>query len=140
MALIKRLKAKTDARENFILLQDWLHRRIKEIKDAPMYVDGSFWCDHCKRDFEGRGHKEVRRPPVGVFFAYYVGICPCGHFALRYITDKLLDPYYYKSKAVRMMQGQHSDDMLQPWQPRFRQLYPEQYAKLYQQMQGVKVK
>ncbi len=123
-----------------MLLQDWLHRRIKEISEAPMRIDGAFWCDYCELDFEGTGFKEVRRPPVGVFFAYYVAFCPCGQKAMRYITDKLTDPYYYKSKAVKMQQAQHPDDMLQPWEPRFRLVYPKQYEKLYQQLQGVKVK
>lgn len=138
-SLASSLKVKQEARERFYSLQRWLMERRDDVLQAPMYMKGEFWCQKCHRDFDATGHKEVRVPPKGVWFAYYVGICPKGHFALRYITDKLLDPYFYRSLRVKMMQGQYADDMLQPWQPRFRQLYPRQYAKLYLQQQGVEL-
>lgn len=114
--------------------------RRDDILQAPMFIKSDFWCDRCKRDFDATGHKEVRVPPKGVWFGYYVGICPEGHHALRYITDKLLDPFFYKSVRVKVQQGKYADEMLQPWQPRFRQLYPQQYAKLYLNQQGVAIK
>lgn len=141
MNLANKLKVKADARERFYALQKWLFERRDDILAAPMYVQTQFWCDYCEKDFNTTGHKEVRTPSNGtVWFAYYVGICPCGRHGLRYITDRLLDPYFYKSDVVRVQQGQYADEMLQPTQPRFRQLYPQQYAKLYLQEQGVEVK
>lgn len=138
--LKKTIVDKQQARERFMSLQKWLYERRDEILGAPMYVQTDFWCDYCEKDFSTTGHKEVRVPPQGVWFAYYVGICPCGKFAVRYITDKLLDPYFYKSLVLKIQQGQYADEMLQPWQPRFRQVYPEQYRKLYLQEQGIELK
>lgn len=138
--LANKLKVKQEARERFYALQRWLYERRDEILGAPMYIHTDFWCNTCKRDFTSTGYKEVRVPNQGVWFAYYVGICPCGAHALRYITDKLLDPYWYKSKVIKTQQGQYADEMLQPWQPRFKQIYPEQYRKLYLQEQGIALK
>lgn len=138
--LANKLKVKQDARERFMVLQKWLYERRDEILAAPPYIKTDFYCDHCKRDFSGIGNKEVRVPSQGVWFAYYVSICPCKKHAIRYITDKLLDPYWYKSKVIKIQQGQYADEMLQPWQPRFKQIYPEQYRKLYLQEQGIALK
>lgn len=140
MNLQQTVEQKQQARERFMALQKWLHERRDEILAAPPRIFTQFWCDTCLRDFETTGYKETRVPTVGVWFAYYVGICPCGKHAVRYITDKLLDPYWYKSKAVKVQQGQYADEMLQPWQPRFRQIYPLQYARLYLQEQGIELK
>lgn len=136
-SLATSLKVKQEARERFMALQKWLFERRDAILKSPTYVQTEFWCNHCAKDFDATGHKEVRVPPKGVWFAYYVGICPKGHHALRYITDVLTDPYFYKSVRIKIQQGRYADEMLQPWQPRFKQIYPLQYAKLYLQQQGV---
>lgn len=133
------LKAKTEDRERFYALQKWLHERRDDVLQAPSYVMTEFWCNTCKKDFDGSGFKQVRVPPQGAWFAYYVGRCTQGHQALRYITDKLLDPYFRRSKRIKIQQGRYSDEMLQPWQPRFRQIYPQQYAKLYLNEQGIDI-
>ncbi len=135
--LAKKLGVKRDSRERFYALQKWLMERRNDIAAAPTYVQTDFWCDTCHRDFSTTGHKEIRVPKVGVWFAYYVGICPCGAHGIRYITDRLRDPYWYKSKIIKIQQGIYADAILQPWQPRFKQLYPEQYRKLYSQEQGL---
>lgn len=137
MSLRNKIELKQEDRERFVELQKWLFARRDEILAAPPYTDTAFWCDYCERDFEGKGHKEVRVPVGSVWLAYYVGICPCGKHSLRYITDKLKDPYFYKSLTVRVQQRLFPDEMLQPWQPRFKLLYPQQYQKLYLQEQGI---
>lgn len=135
--LANKLGVKRDSRERFYALQKWLMERRNDINSAPKYVTTDFWCDKCQCDFTTTGHKEIRTPKVSVWFAYYVGICPCGAHCLRYITDMLKDPYWYKSKVIKIQQGLYADDMLQPFQPRFKVVYPEQYRKLYSQAQGL---
>lgn len=131
MSLQDKLESKRNLREEFYKLQDWLRSRINEVNQAPWRTETDFWCCTCSRDFQGTGFKIVRQPQGSVWFAYYQGVCPKGHRAIRYITDKNRDPYYYRSLAVKLQQRQYGDELLQPWHPRFRQLYPEQYAKLF---------
>ncbi len=131
MSLHESVERKQTTRERFYALQDFLHARIREIRSAPAFVETDFWCDACKRDVETTGYKQVRFPPVGVYFAYYAGLCPKGHQVIRRITDILDDPFFIHSERVKRQQAQFSDEMLQPWQPRFRQVFPKQYAALY---------
>lgn len=116
---------------------DWLYSRGRDVRQAPPIVQTEFWCESCFKDFEARGVKIVQYPKGSVPFAYYAGMCPCGTFARRRITDKLGDPYFYKSQVIKRQQAQFADDMLPPTHPRFKLLYPMQYAKLYMQEQGI---
>lgn len=118
-------------------LHDWLYGRQEDIKRAPMYAKTEFFCLSCHRDFEGTGVKQVRVPKGSVWFAYYVGICVCGKHAIRRITDKLSDPYFYQSKTIRAQQSRYADAMLSPHHPRFKQFYPQQYSRLFLQEKGI---
>lgn len=141
MADIDKLKrivdSKGEERSRHTKLQEWLYGRANEIKAAAVRTQTDFWCDTCKRDFSGIGHKQVRMPPGSVWFAYYATVCPVGHKALRYITDKLTDPYYVKSARIRREQGLFHDDMLSPAHPRFKLIYPNQYRRLFLKEKGV---
>lgn len=134
MASVKELKAivegKRDAREAYERLHKALEARATEIRESPAHVRIRFWCDECALDFEGEGNKEVRAPKNDIFFAFYRGYCPEGHVAIRRITDRLLDPYFYRSTFVRREQLMHADDMLTPRDPRFKALYPEAWQQI----------
>lgn len=63
-------------------------------------------------------------------YAYYEGMCPAKHLARRHITDKHLDPYYHLSAMIRKQRHDMRDDLLTPADPRFRIVYPRQWAQL----------
>lgn len=108
----------------------WLSERYNEIKNAPEAAPNSFWCDTCLRDYDAFGHKEVRWHKGDVWFAFYRAFCPSGHANVRRITDKLGDPYFFKSRFVKREQSEHADEFLTPSDPRFRQVYPQAWADL----------
>lgn len=128
---------KKEERSRIEAFEAWLYGRQNDIKRAAKYVKTDFWCTTCRRDFEGTGIKQVRVPQGSMWFAYYVGVCPCGRHAIRRITDTLGDPYFYQSTKIRQQQAHYSDDMLAPTHPRFRLLYPTQYSKLFLREQGI---
>lgn len=99
---------------------------IAEAKDLAI-VD--FWCGTCLKDFEAKGQKQVR-DAIGWPVAFYAAHCPLGHIAMRRITDKLNDPYFYESLLMRMQQVDHADDFITPDNPRFAVLYPIQWARI----------
>lgn len=137
--LAKVVERKGEERTREEALADWLYGRGRDVRLAPAKVQTEFWCDACQRDFETTGVKQVQfaHGTGTVPFAYYVGKCPCGSFARRRITDKLDDPYFYKSEVIRKQQAQFSDDLLPPTHPRFKTVYPQQYAKLFMQEKGI---
>lgn len=98
-----------------------------------------FWCDECEKDFETVGEKHIAHGlnlNTGKSYectplrAFYLGRCPQGHVARRFITDKHDDPYYYKSEMLRRQRVDLADAMLQPHDPRFRHVYPAQWKKI----------
>ena len=107
-----------------------LSERAQEIKDAPDSQHMDFYCTTCERDFGAIGFKQVRVPRGSVWFAYYEAQCPNGHTCLRYITDKITDPYFTQSPFIRAQQNQFEDAMLSPDSPRFKLLYPEAHERL----------
>lgn len=80
----------------------------------------SFWCDGCKKDFEAPGHETGNR-----YGKWFVGKCPKGHKAIRYITERHLDPYFRKSRNLREQRVHYRKDLLQPGQKGFAMAYPK---------------
>lgn len=111
-------------------LRQKLTERAQDIKDAPYSQMMDFYCTECHRDFGAIGFKEVRVPKGSVWFAWYEAHCPEGHKNLRYITDKIEDPYFVQSPFVRAQQEEFEDAQIPPWHPRFKVLYPLQHAAL----------
>jgi hypothetical protein len=62
--------------------------------------------------------------------AWYTGYCPNGHRMIRRITDKDSDPYYFMSDILKRQRYDLRDMLLTPDDPRFKELYPEQYKQL----------
>ncbi len=110
--------------------QKWITARFKEVRAAPMHAKTSFYCDECDADFDAIGIKQVRKPEGAVWHAYYLAYCPKRHPSVRYITDRMADPYFYKSFVVKREQARHADDFLTPAHPRFKIVYPKAYADL----------
>lgn len=109
----------------------YLYARSELIKSAPARVKNmAWWCDQCRQDCDGPGFKEIRWPVGDLWFAFYRGFCPKGHMLVRRITDKMTDPYFFKSRVIQREQAEHADEMLTPNDPRFREVYPEQWADL----------
>lgn len=104
--------------------------RMNAIREAKRVDRLAFWCDNCHKDFISIAYKQVRQPKGQLPIAWHVGKCPCGYKALRYITDKGADPYYYKSFYMKLERVKLSNDLVQPGDPRFRILYPAQYRKM----------
>ncbi len=124
------ITANRDSREREQKMRAWLYARQKETAEAKAVVMTSFYCDSCDADFDSRAIKQVRKPTGAVWHAYYEARCPRGHLAVRWITDRLADPYFYKSFIVKREQARHADDFLTPSHPRFKLVYPRAYADL----------
>ena len=105
--------------------------RVNEIRQAPRVTKSDFFCTTCKKDFAGIAFKQVSSIRAMLPTAWFVGKCPEGHTALRRITDKITDPYYNLSLMVAKQRADMALDFIDPTDPRFKELYPEQYRKLH---------
>lgn len=101
-----------------------LGERQKLIDEAPQSLRLEFWCDQCQRDCTGIGYKVVRwHQPSKEKIAYYIGKCPVNHKVVRFITDKLWDPYYVHSRMIQTERRKYAKDLLRPGDPGFDALY-----------------
>lgn len=99
-----------------------------ELALAPRYEVNAYWCTMCLRDYDATGKLLIEghgRNQSGV----YVSECPDGHKNYRYVTDKTNDPYFTRSRRVQADRSRYADDFLNPHDPRFKQLYPEQWKR-----------
>lgn len=130
--LARRIQGNREERQRHEERSKAVEERIGVIADAQHRVPYPFWCEPCNADFEGVAYKEVRENR-GWPLAWYVGFCPKGHKCLRYITDRYKDPYSWQSYLVKVQRAKYADDFMQPSDPRFREKYPEQWAKLQEE-------
>jgi hypothetical protein len=105
--------------------------RVQAIFEAPRYVITDFYCRQCNKDVSGTAFRQVCTMRQNLPTAWFVSICPKGHRIVRRITDKDSDPYYDLSPLVARQRFEMRDDLLDPSDPRFKILYPAQYAKLF---------
>ncbi len=135
--LKKRVVKNREEREREKQWKEYLAARWKTINGAPDRIPMEFWCDKCNADFTARGYKTVNycrnNPPA---IAYYSGMCPKGHLAIRRVTDKHHDPYYHQSAVLRRQRVEMADDFLQPSDPRFAQKYPAQWRKMKEEKEA----
>lgn len=127
--LTRRIEDRREARERIAMREVGYKEHVKVIKEAYEETLMDFWCDKCKKDFSTTGKKQVRhsgRWPV----AWYVGLCPKKHVAIRHITDKNHDPYYGRSEMMKKQRAKLADAMLTPDDPRFALVYPQKYREL----------
>ena len=90
----------------------------------------SFWCDRCGIDEENTYHEKVAHYPSGVVKWNESRCVLCGDKIIRYITERHLDPYFFRSKKVKMERMKHEKDLIQPSDPRFKKLYPAEYERI----------
>lgn len=90
------------------------------------------WCRPCRKDFVTLAWKEWS-PTYGS--GSWFTRCPdCGGECARYISNKLRDPYYEESDALREMRGLFAKDTLQPHEYGFRTLYGEPFKAWEEEM------
>ena len=84
-----------------------------------------FYCDSCQKDFEARYFTRENR-----YGTWFVSKCHCGNECIRYGDNKHLDPYFKKSKKMRVERDKYKNDLVQPGEEKFKTLYPEQWKKM----------
>lgn len=134
MDRVAELKARVDRNrmyrdERLAKTRAWTER-AQEINQARNRSVIAFWCDICKKDVFGPAHKRVMVPKGQLPIAWHESRCPSDHLVVRYITDKGADPYYRRSLMMKRERMKMAMDLVQPSDPRFRILYPQQYQKM----------
>lgn len=98
-------------------------RRYQEIKDIAGFKDFDtldFYCKRCDKDFISIGRKVIDAwKPI----AYYTTKHECGSRAIRHITDRHQDPYFFKSRKVAKDRGENSNAMIQHFETGYQMLY-----------------
>lgn len=99
--------------------------RDNEINAAPMKETKPFYCETCKEDFYGEAIKQIETDwsAPSQRIAFYKSKCFKGHWAMRLITDKNRDAYWFKSKRVAQDRGMHHADLIQVFETNYQLLY-----------------
>ena len=100
------------------------HQDVEKNRDVFDKVVGGFkdrelldfYCKTCRRDFAGRSQKQL---DSWADIAYYKIKHTCGTWAIRHITDRERDPYFYNSRIIARQRGSHFTDLLQPFENNF---------------------
>ncbi len=79
-----------------------------------------FWCDTCGRDFVARAAKQVDSWQE---LAYYKTKHRCGTWAIRHITDRVWDAYFFRSKKVAYDRMVNAINMLQSFETGYNTIY-----------------
>lgn len=110
------------------------YKEKRAFDKLPRYtLKMGFWCDHCQLDFIAPAHKFwSSRHNIGTWQTF----CPnCHAWVYRYITSKVLDPYYFKSQYMMSMRGVNAKDLIQPGEFGFKTLYDDPFENYYMQFQ-----
>jgi len=93
---------------------------LKDINAVKDIENLDWWCKRCDKEFVSLGKKVIDRwKPI----AYYVTKHECGNWAVRYITDRSLDPYWFKSKKVARDRFESHYDAIQPFESGYNMIY-----------------
>jgi len=102
-----------------------------------------FYCKKCDLDQRLIGFKNGYSKRLAERFRlsctpqWFENICKkCHGKVIRYITQKLLDPYFSQSKKLRYERKLFDKDLVQPGDPRFAVLYPQQHKKMREEREG----
>ena len=128
--LMQRVLERQQNRAASLAETKWYADRLRTIVDAPRRTPMEFWCRVCESDFTCVDALKMTTTMRGVPSAYYDGRCPKNHRAIRHLTDKHLDPYYYQSAMLAEQRYRMRDDTIAPSDPRFRIVYPKQWAAI----------
>lgn len=126
--LIDGQQKRVDDRNRFREREKEREERDTVLKDSPVIALIDFYCDTCGVDFKRLAHRhiEVDWSNTTQNIAFYRSKCPrCskGHWCMRFITDKLKDGYWVRSRNVALDRGRNFKDMVQPWETNFQLLY-----------------
>jgi len=100
--------------------------RSKIIDDAKMLVSTDFHCIRCRQDFKANAVLQVEQDwskPSQMIAFYKSKHRLCGAWAIRNLTDKHLDGFWQRSRAMRLEQGKYHNDLLQPFETGYNMLY-----------------
>ena len=97
--------------------RDGKQKMVAEFKDVESL---DFWCEYCSRDFMARAKKQVDSWD-GI--AYYKTKHPCGTWAIRHITDRGRDKYFFLSANIRKDRREQENEMVQSFETGYNLLY-----------------
>lgn len=143
MDKIDKLKARVDknreGRQRAATADERANARQRSVDKAPATQEMDFYCPECVAHYFLVGRKVVEHGynvttgqsyPVSPVRASFVARCPKkGHSLRRYITDAWMDPYL-NSPILRHQAWLMRDELLQPSDPRFKTVYPKEWAKM----------
>lgn len=97
--------------------------RDQNLKDIAGFKDFDtldFYCKGCDRDFVSIGRKVIDSwKPI----AYYTTKHECGRWAIRHITDRHQDEYFFRSRKVAKDRGEAFIDLIQPFESGYNMVY-----------------
>lgn len=128
--LIERQEKRSDDRKRH---QDKVKDReenMKLIKDSKGIALTDFYCEKCEEDFKGVAVKQIEEDwnCKGHYIAFYKTQCFKGHWCIRQITDKFVDGFFIKSKAIVRDRGVYFNDTVQPGDTGYSLLYGKKNA------------
>ena len=97
-------------------------KRQQTITKAPDIKLVEFYCNKCRKDFEGVGFKDTFEVD-GVPCGRYMGKCKKKHKVIRFITDTQADPYFLESKKVWAERKENEVDLIQKSDVRYKKIY-----------------
>jgi len=99
--------------------------RDAEISEAKLKEVKPFYCSSCRKDFVSETVRQIETDwnNTRQRIAFYKSKCMCGKWAMRLITDKWQDSYWYRSQVVARDRGEHHNDMVQSFETGFNLLY-----------------
>lgn len=123
--LIERQERRAEDRTMFREREKALADRNQEIKSTFVFTLTDFWCDICKKDFKAQAvrQEEVDWTNSSQVIAFYRTKHWCGQWCIRLVTDKHRDGFWIKSRLMRLDQGNHFSDTVQPYETNYELLY-----------------
>src|SRR3990167_6353087 len=95
--------------------QDKIYAPLNE-EEAKQWT---FYCSYCRKDFIAIGYK------IAGLEVFYKTVHNCGRECIRRWTERVNDEYYNLSEDIKRERSVFEDDMLSPYQNRFRVLYED---------------
>lgn len=124
--LIERQEKRTADRNDYREREKARLERMSELRDAKPVTITDFYCGTCRKDFKSHAvlHVEHDWTCAGQLLAFYKAKCrTCATWSMRLVLDKYRDVFYYRSRAVKLDQGKHYADTVQPHETGFNLLY-----------------
>lgn len=118
---------------NFEFTKDRERKKRRKIaasflRDTPEeFLTYEMWCDDCDGDMRVRVVRCARTLNDEQVISWR-GRCPeCDEPLVRFVTHRREDPYYVKSRMMRIQRGKYIDDVLQAGDYGFRMKYGDPF-------------